>query len=681
MAKEKTSKGSKNKGIIYTNIDANEENFIDFKLVGKDEDGYPQELLFAKCQYIRKVTRKTIDFYGNESVKEVIQVKALQEDRLKKSLKIEFECEESEYLRFFNFILIIRNFQISKYDKLLYENFQKIINGYYDMVPNEIGEIEDAKRKFILIEEEELVECFGVLANGKIYLPDDEIKLINEEEYETSEYYNPYLQFKKSVTNDISLDEQKKIFEVFYRYISNDKFSLILFAYSLISLFRPYLKFKFKASAFPHILFYSKKSGLGKTTMVEIILQTIIYGNNQDDLISSENVFADDSSLGRIKFEQFTTGASGYDELENISKNRLSILKEIGTKLLYQKNLGVKNSKPHKIIRAPFIFTSNGISGFISENLENRIIILNLENKEKYDNLDEDIKILKSDGNKLTSTIWNSLNEMIKLINVKNIDRHNANKEVMENGIRLVNYLCKKFDKPLFEYKKIKTFVENTEKVIATNNDQSINIINEIIKRETRVQDYDIYGLIMLCAKIEAYEKGIKEYQDFYIRLKGNEFNIEGNREFKQFRNELERLKKLYDTIKYKSDMLGIKIVLRDNDTFGFLFTQSFCNSISKYERTGRFTSIKSAESLRNIFNKENILYINSRGKGDLTGIKSYLGDNYTKSQNKNQYGLLWIPFNTEDDVKGYNAYVEETYEEFNKIANRIFEKEMQKVK
>lgn len=562
-----------------------------------------KDKLIGGFTYIKEIKGPVLDWKGNNlNNQKQIEIEIFdfhKEDKVKKKV---FEWDSFNSQQLYNFIKIQGAPNLSDVDDMMEMFFDQ------EIFSNKNKVVEKCEKKFS--------EILGINAKGDLILP-TEYEVLNKELYEDDRDYKSFINIFKE--QDISKEELEEIVDYLYRYVSNDDYSKIIFAYGFASIFRLYLMEEYGLRLFPYLMMISQSPNRGKSTTAKLLINSIFLGY---DINVSESSKITMGSVKRLIEKQYGSIPLFIDEFAGFGDNE-EVYKEFATQSIYDTNLGYGNRiKNYNLVlrRGGLVSSTNKLAKEIPDALRDRYLLSNFENRKGYVGVDDDVTYLAKNLHKISKFIWTNMLDFKQSINIKSNDRTNAKVEVLNVGMQLVNSFFLRFNKDVLEL-DTNGIVKSEEHLIATDNDRIKSILYKEIRTITRrPTGSNIYSIPQLAINISNSQKWVNIYETNYREEFGSLNGAYNDHYAQTNRNILRTLELDYRRIIDDSIQYGLYI----NDD-GIIMTKKFLDHL-KTSYPNEFTSTPTLPNLMTIFSKDEIEYASSSNKATIPVIKKVYG-------------------------------------------------------
>lgn len=539
-----------------------------YKIIDNQKTKTP--IPIASFQDFSVYTKYTYSYSGLEKKDLVVKIKSTKSDK-KGILEKEFSLSEAPN-DLMQFITLIRMGALA--DDVAQEFWEWLRKDNFSIEENN----SISTKKQIL----RVAPAYGIFKKKLIITPND--FEIENEGLDLDE--DEYIAFKKNypkIDEKIDLNELKIFLITLHRYLSNDKTNVVTFAYCLAGVYRFVLFSEYKLKEFPYFVIESKnKSDVGKTSKGKLFtsLFTSWYTENPFNPEYLKNTYS------RIRSVQYMNLPIHIDEVSTYSQEIAENLKALGTSNKVNFKIGDnggQNTKSRLIIRGAMIFTVNQLN-IRDENLRKRFISQNLENcKVGYDDVDKDYDYLYDNTTIFMKYFWSNQDKLLEQVYINTTKRANSKFEILNLGVRVMNFIFKEFDLEPIEY-DVKEFLDTQETNTITINDELRSLILSFIEKRTTVTGHKvgIWNLLDIKALINKRYQNNLEYLD-------------------------EHFQEVSNKIIEKAESLGIYVTKNGND---LLFTKKFCKRLEMY--SPKFKGLNVPRDLLNYFYKNECEVISS---------------------------------------------------------------------
>jgi hypothetical protein len=454
-----------------------------------------------------------------------------------------------------------------------------------------------------------VVPAYGIISEkGYLFTPDkftvEGINLNDNDELKSF-----YSIFKNK---EIDEDKLKQTVKVLYNYLKNDETNMFVFSYGFISLFRHYLFSKYGLEDFPYIGLISTQTSKGKSGRIRILINGAFLNWTSKSFHTASVLSGSDERFHELNK---IMAAIGIEEIEQISNDKVSLLKQLATSESVQTgiaNVGGQGMYKRNFIRGAIAFTINEMKE-IPSTLKERIILKDLTEHISYSGCDEDYNYLKRNVGIISKYIWKNIEEYKDCLKMESETRKESYMNVFKNGMRLVNKFFYDFGyEPL--YFNIKKFIDSQEESVMTEKIRRRKEIIGFVKKFTTYVDKDGY-------------------------TKKNIFDIQS-----LMRNS--KNKNIYNKI--ITDAYDNGIVAGEE---GILITKTFLEKMR--DETDSFFNVKKIYNLEQYFNKDAIrIYRSGKGNNNLNYYDDYfVSPEIPKGINKTGIMLLGV-WKDEDNIQ-----------------------------
>lgn len=578
-----------------------------YKIVEKGKSSVPVPV--ASFHDFSVYYKDTYDYSGLENSELIVKVKSTKSDK-KGNFEKEFSLSHG-YNDFMAFVSIIRAGPM----------LDSVGQELFDWLNKEEFPIKDAhlvrNKKQLL----NVTPAFGIFKKDLVFTPNEFVIDSEGLDLEEEEFKSFIKHFPKP-DEEVDLKELKKYLEVLHRYLEKDKTNIPSFIYCFSDVFRSVLFNNCRLKEYPYFVIESKhKSNLGKTSRGKLFTYLFTGLDGSKEPYNPEYL---KDTYSRLRSIQFFNLPVLFDEFSQYSHQLAENFKSFGNNSKFNfkiGDIGGQNTKNRIVIRGACLFAVNQLN-IRDENLRNRHITQNLENLENlenynpgYEGIDEDYDYLLENSTLFMKYFWLNYQDFLSLVSIGSTKRENAKFEILNLGMRLMNFLFEKFNLKPIEF-DVQEFLDTQETNTITINDELRNVIFDYIEKQTKVSGHKLGNWSLF------------DIKSLLGRRENNEFQV-----IDEYYNEIPQ--KIID----KAESLGIYVCKND---LNLLLTKKFCQTLERY--SSKFKGLKVPRDLQNYFFKDECEIVSSTE--EKKNISSFYG-----IQTSSKTGLL-LYINTKKSKK-----------------------------